>query len=193
MEAGGESSLLSGLRLQYPSISLFPSHLESVNEMKALGENLWDLLPKEGENPEQFVERKLRNELSPSEGMVPSSTFWATTKDNVVVGGIDLRHSLNDKLNEFGGHIGYEVRPSFRRRGVAKTMLKLVLQTPKAQAIGNLLLTCSPLNEGSRKTIEANGGVLAGIKYVERVNRDTCYYWINLNPSLSQQDIKLSV
>jgi predicted acetyltransferase len=87
---------------------------------------------------------------------------------------------LNSNLEEFGGHIGYEVRPSCRMRGVAKEMLYQLLQTARAKEIGSLLLTCAPDNLASNKTIIANGGVLAKTAYVERWKRDTNYYWIKL-------------
>ena len=100
-----------------------------------------------------------------------------------MVGRIVLRHELTPDLREFGGHIGYEVRPSFRRRGVAGEMLRLVLKTPKAREIGMILLTCAPGNVASIKTITANGGVLEKTAWVERVQRDTCYYWISVKQS----------
>lgn len=97
-----------------------------------------------------------------------------------VVGRIALRHRLNANLTEFGGHIGYEVRPTVRRQGIATEMLRLILATQKANEIGRLLLTCSPTNAASNKTIVANGGVLERTIWVKRVKRDTNLYWIDL-------------
>jgi predicted acetyltransferase len=85
---------------------------------------------------------------------------------------------LNAELAEFGGHIGYCVRPSYRGRGLAKWMLHRVLRTPKAQEIGKLLLTCGPDNLASNRTIRANGGVLERAIFVKRVGRETNLYWI---------------
>jgi len=93
---------------------------------------------------------------------------------------IALRHWLNENLKEFGGHIGYEVRPSFRKLGIAKEMLRQILQTPKAKEIGRLLLTCSPDNIASNKTILANKGVFEKSAFVEKWQRLTNYYWIDL-------------
>jgi predicted acetyltransferase len=59
-------------------------------------------------------------------------------------------------------------------------MLKLILQTAKAKEIGRLLLTCAPDNIASNKTIQKNGGVLAKTAFVERVQRQTNYYWIEI-------------
>jgi predicted acetyltransferase len=60
-------------------------------------------------------------------------------------------------------------------------MLRQVLQTPKAQEIGKLLLTCAPFNVGSNRTIIANGGELEKTAFVQKWSRDTNYYWIDLS------------
>jgi len=59
-------------------------------------------------------------------------------------------------------------------------MLRQVLRTPEARAIGRLLLTCAPDNLASNRTILANGGVLERTIFVERIARQTNLYWITL-------------
>jgi predicted acetyltransferase len=75
------------------------------------------------------------------------------------VGKISLRHELNDLLFTWGGHIGYAVRPSARRRGCATRALSLLLPVCAARGIDPVLVTCDVDNAGSRRTIEKNGGV----------------------------------
>jgi predicted acetyltransferase len=169
------------IELIRPKIELFDSYMEFINEMHELGEKIWeDIIQKGEESPELFIERLLQAETTPIVDRVPETTYWGTIK-NEVVGRISFRHKLNENLSEFGGHIGYEVRPSFRKKGVAKEMLKSLLATPRAKEIGRLLLTCSPDNIASNKTITANGGVLAETRFVKKWNRNTNYYWINLS------------
>ena len=99
-------------------------------------------------------------------------------KDGRIVGMIDLRHRLNDFLAEFGGHIGYSVRPDERRKGYAKRMLELVLQEARARGLKRVLITCDDDNEGSARTIEANGGVFERMAKMDgEVLRR---YWIEL-------------
>ena len=59
-----------------------------------------------------------------------------------------------------GGHIGYDVRPSARRRGHATAMLRGALIVARGLGIESALVTCSVDNVGSRTVIERNGGVL---------------------------------
>jgi len=79
--------------------------------------------------------------------------------DRRILGMINFRHYLNEYLAEYGGHIGYAVRPSERRKGYAKAMLSLCLEKCRALGLDRALITCDKNNEGSRRTILACGGV----------------------------------
>ncbi len=59
-----------------------------------------------------------------------------------------------------GGHIGYDVRPSARRRGHATAMLAAVLARVQAMDVDPVLVTCDLDNVASRRVIESNGGVV---------------------------------
>ena len=76
------------------------------------------------------------------------------------LGRIAIRHRLTPNLLEVGGHIGYDVRPSARRRGHATEMLRQALLIAGRMGIGRALITCDVGNIGSRTVIERNGGVL---------------------------------
>ena len=107
--------------------------------------------------------RTLRNNLHENtvqDGRVPSTTYFARRKsDNMIVGIIDIRHRLNDFLEKWGGHIGYGIRPTMRRKGYATQMLALALQESKRLGMGRALIICNSDNEASRATILKNGGV----------------------------------
>ena len=92
------------------------------------------------------------------EGYVPSTTMW-WVQDEEYLGRIAIRHRLTPHLREAGGHIGYDVRPSARRRGHATAMLRAALPIAHRLGIASALVTCDVDNVGSRKVIEANGGV----------------------------------
>lgn len=98
-----------------------------------------------------------------------------------LLGLLQIRLELKGYLIEFGGHIGYCVRPSERRKGYAKQMLREALMICEANGLTKVLLTCLEDNIGSAKTIEDCGG-----QYEKTVFDDKNYqanmkrYWIQL-------------
>ena len=104
---------------------------------------------------------KTNNPLTADSSWVPASTFFAIRKpDGKIVGIIDIRHRLNDFLKEFGGHIGYGVRPSERHKGYATEILRLGLKYCATINLVNVMLACNKDNIASEKTIVNNGGKL---------------------------------
>jgi len=91
-------------------------------------------------------------------GYVPCTTMWWVDGDQYLAR-IAIRHQLNEFLLNVGGHIGYDVRPSARGRGPATAMLRAALPVAHQLGIDRALITCDWDNVGSRKTIEANGGI----------------------------------
>ena len=113
------------------------------------------------------------------EGFVPSTTLLCIRKaDERLVGMIDIRHELNDHLLNFGGHIGYSVRPDERQKGYAKAMLHMALQEVTRLNIDRVLVTCNRDNEASRRTILACGGVLENEIWDEGDKTFVQRYWI---------------
>lgn len=107
-----------------------------------------------------YVEETLAESEHPRQaGFVCQTTWWWVDQTDYI-GRISLRHELTDRLLEVGGHIGYDVRRSRRREGHATRMLAAVLPEVAGMGIDRALLTCDVDNLGSKKVIEANGGVL---------------------------------
>lgn len=175
------------ISLRKPCLELLPSYFSFIEDMRLAGETIWEGMTRyKSESDDEFLSRINLSETAPPANMVAQTNFWAWNGEQVV-GRIALRHELNENLKEFGGHIGYEVRPSARGHGLAKEMLRLVLLTDEAQKMGRVLLTCAPSNEASNRTIVANGGVLEKTAYVERIQRDTNYYWIMIKKLIKRK------
>ncbi|MBV1853760.1 GNAT family N-acetyltransferase [Catellatospora tritici] len=127
-----------------------------------------------------FVDRmkRMSDESIPvAEGLV-HATYWWIADRGEIVGSISLRHRLNDFLLHAGGHIGYGVRPSARKRGLASWALGEVLGHARARGLDRALVTCDDTNIASARTIERNGGVLEDIRHTELGY--TRRYWIDL-------------
>jgi predicted acetyltransferase len=122
--------------------------------------------------------RELRGQASEDwprpDGYVPCTTLWWVDGDQYV-GRLAIRHRLTPRLRVAGGHIGYDVRPSARRRGHATAMLNRALPIAHALGIDPALLTCEPANVASRTIIERAGGVLEG-------GNDRLRFWLPTSP-----------
>ena len=169
------------MQLASPSLRYKESYLDALREFQKEGRNLDVNINDLEKNFEQFVidltEEAEGKNLK--EGRVPQTTFW-TLEDEAYIGRISVRHVLNDKLQAGGGHIGYEVRPSKRRRGYGLKMLKQVLPKTKELGIAKVLITCDSTNIASKKIIERCGGVLENEVETGIEKPSKLRYWINL-------------
>ncbi|MBC7959878.1 MAG: GNAT family N-acetyltransferase [Vallitaleaceae bacterium] len=112
------------------------------------------------------------------QGFVPSTLYFMVDGQGRILGAIHFRHELNKNLLNNGGHIGYGIRPSERRKGYSKLMLTQMLKMIKAKGYDKVLITCDEDNVASAKTIEACNGIFS-----DRIESDgewTRRYWIEL-------------
>lgn len=114
------------------------------------------------------------------EGYVPHTEYWLVD-GGAYIGGVNIRHRLNEHLEKFGGHIGYDIRPSMRGKGYGSKILELALPKAKELGITRALVTCNADNTASRKIIEKNGGVYENTFYDAATGIDKLRFWIDLS------------
>ena len=133
------------------------------------------------ETYEEWLDFRGREE---KKGWSPSHTWLAVRKsDGRVVGIVNYRSPLTDFTLQYGGNIGYCIRPTERRKGYAKEMLRLTLEECRKAGEAKVLITCDPVNTGSERTILANGGVMENdVEDVPRLGESGIVrrYWITL-------------
>jgi predicted acetyltransferase len=168
--------------LVLPDVRLRESWAEAVAEFEGGpmdGSGVWELADgldtSEAGAPAAIahLRRCADHSVTLPDNRVHSTYFWIV-EDDEFVGYLALRHDLTPWLLEEGGHIGYSVRPSRRRQGHARRALALALTEAKELGLDRVLLTCDEDNEGSRRTIEANGGAYEDSRNGKR------RYWIDI-------------
>ncbi len=135
------------------------------------------------EDPYEWIEYSAGKESGATvrDGESPYSQFICVrVSDGKIVGMIGVRHRPVGPIETWGGHVGYCVCPSERRKGYATRMLGLVLPYCKSLDLKRVLLTAGDENEGSVKAILANGGVLENYCISPKHRIPVGRYWIDL-------------
>ena len=151
---------------------------EYAREFADAGESAF-VLP--GDDPNAFLARVAMFEAGedlPAD-RVRMSWFWLLRGDRIVASS-RIRHELIPVLLLDGGNIGYEVRPSERRRGVGRELLRLTLEEARRIGLRRVLLTTETTNIGSIGVILANGGAFADTSVSPNTGRTMNRYWIAL-------------
>lgn len=165
-----------------PTLVLQNEYLNFYQEWKESGEDMvpW-VISKDPSNFHEMIQFLLDSEKGENlpEGWVPDTTYWLVAENKKIVGAVNIRHQLTEKLLNCGGHIGYGIRPSERQKGYATTLLALALEKAKGLGIQKALVVCDESNVGSEKIIIKNGGT-PDSNYIEEDGKIIKRYWIEL-------------
>lgn len=108
------------------------------------------------------------------------TSYFVVDENDRLIGGASIRHYLTVDGYNYGGHIGYGVRPSERRKGYGTEILKLSLEEAKVLKLTKVLLVALETNTGSNKVIQKCGGVLEN-KIKDSNNSVINRYWIHIS------------
>jgi tagatose 1,6-diphosphate aldolase len=116
-----------------------------------------------------WLELRAREPENAARGWVPAYRF-AMRLDGVenAVGRLGFRVGSSHTVEQYAGHIGYEVSPAFRGNRLAERSCRLVLPLARRHGFQELWITCNPDNWASRRTCERLGARLVEIVDVPR-------------------------
>lgn len=169
-------------KLILPSIEYKISFLEATKEFQKDGlfTDL-DISDLEKDFP-AFITKQLNHSQGKDlpEGFVAETVYWLLDDDEFI-GRVVIRHELTETLLREGGHIGYAIKPSKRKKGYGTEILKSALLKAKELGLKKVLLTCNENNLGSKKIIESNGGIFQDRIFLQQGKPWKLRYWINLS------------
>ena len=184
------------LKLEFPTLARKKDALDYMAEMAASDAEMHGVggLHNYLDNYEGWVdELNKKLHLEPNEELVPSETYFLVREsDNRIVGMIDIRLVLNHNLWNYGGHIGYSVRPSERRKGYNKVNLYLALCVCDNYGVEMALLDCDKKNIGSSKSMRALGGKMIYEYFDTEKNITIQKYVIDVKESLAKNKDRFS-
>ncbi|MFL0248606.1 GNAT family N-acetyltransferase [Candidatus Clostridium stratigraminis] len=171
-------------RLIEPTIEMEKEYLEYIDEWEKSRENIVPYASRRSiSNYEELLNfwRDMATSKAYEKGFVPSTLYFLVGEDKKIYGSLHVRHELNDYLLNYGGHIGYGIRPTQRKKGYASKMLSEALLLPiiKELDIKKVLITCDKSNTASAKTIISNGGILEN--EIMEDGEVTQRYWIEIH------------
>ena len=170
------------IKLIEPVVDLKLEFLAMAEEFKAEGRDAIDgigcIEADDFENSVRCAKDHVKGIRLP-QGWVPASTYWLV-RDGVLIGTCHLRHELNDFLKNYGGHIGYYIRPSQRRKGYGNVILELTIEKAGCLGLKKVLVTCDDDNFASARIIEKRGGVFEDKITNKGHEVPTRRYWIKI-------------
>ncbi len=120
-------------------------------------------------------------------GKCPAKTFLLIREnDNRIVGTINIRWNLTEEMKQFGGNIGYSIRPTERRKGYNKINLYLGLIEAQKLGLDRVMLDGDVNNIASDRTMQALGGVLERTEIDPSDGTLTNVYWFNVDECLEK-------
>ena len=155
------------MKMILPNINYKTQAIEYINEFLAYGSEINGSGALDSYLEDSTYEAWLQKVLADMDianipkPRVPALTyFYVREEDSRIVGMVNIRLALNEFLRTEGGHIGYSVRPTERRKHYATDMLREAVAVCNTIGINEVLVTCDKVNMASAKVIQNCGGEL---------------------------------
>lgn len=176
------------LKLVFPTIEYKDRAVEYINEFYQYGSEINGTGSLDRFLKESTYEKWLEKVLSyidianvPEKDGVPALTyFYVRQEDERIVGMVNIRLALNDFLRKEGGHIGYSVRPTERRKNYGTDLLSTALDVCSKVGIKEVLVSCDRENPASAGVIKKCGGILKDEFYSETFDETLQMYSVNV-------------
>ena len=176
------------LRHVVPSMEYMEKGIDYIQEHINVGSHINGSggLDKYLDNYQGWLEKLNQDRMCiPNEQRVPAETYYLVNEQDKIIGMINIRLCLNERLMKCGGHIGYGIRPSERNKGYNKINLYLALLRCQQLGIQEVILDCDSINLASSRTMEALGGVRIDEYYSEQKQCLVWRYIINIDESIN--------
>ena len=181
----------AGAMLDLPTLDAFDSYIEALQEGYYMGiqpkaDAALIAMAKSGPKAhlESLNEQKTGRFTTPDGNefeFVPHELLWLM-KGPEFIGSLSFRLYLSEYLTNFGGHIGYGIRPKYQGQGFGKLILALAKKRAVQHGIDRLRLTCSPDNPASEKVILQNGGIHEDtVENIYGTGRTAKRFWIDVH------------
>ncbi|GHO85773.1 hypothetical protein KSZ_37790 [Dictyobacter formicarum] len=190
------------LALVKPALEYGPAFLAMVDDHIAHGEQYnYNNAVLAREDFATFV-RELKDEaygIGLPEGLPAQQTYWLLKDSSLLIGEIRFRPHLEQPYEKFNGHVGYNIRPSYRGQGYGTRQLALLLEEARQLALPGISMTIEDENPASEHIIEKNGGKLLRVidnpsslrveelngswiaRDIIKENKRCALWWINLS------------
>mgnify|MGYP002621058124 CR=1 FL=1 len=172
------------IEYRYDAVEYIREHLRVGSSIHGSG-GLHRYVTLEDERYEEWLEYIYDSIYYPVDDRVPTLTYFLVREsDHYIIGMINIRLRLNNRLARCGGHIGYGIRPSERGNGYNHINLYLGLEICDWYGLDSVVLDCNVSNPASERTMVALGGNLIN-EFVDPSDNELCHrYEINVSESL---------
>ena len=174
------------MKLVYPTLAYKEKAIEYMNEFYEHGSQIngaggLNRFLKESTYEEwiEYVRSEMDIANLPEEKVPALTYFFVREEDDRIIGMTNIRLSLNDFLRSEGGHIGYAIRPTERRKHYAIEQLKAALAVYRRVGIEEVLVSCYKDNVASAGVIQKCGGILQREFFSENCNKMMQMYVIS--------------